>query len=838
MDSQEAKKEDNAPKEAKDVAPPTKDSKTSSGSSAESVKQPSATMRDYDNIGSQHKPHASVPSFPKAAEDDTKELTDKMDNMSREIEKMQKMAAAEELPLECITKQEPVDYGVLLEQSFLGKMKGLESELEGERSDRIQAQQAVEKLQAANDELGFKVKSLTVENMKSMKQKTFRGLKKMHMQTQTDSAVTEEKPAIPAPIIINPSELKDEIVQDAGSNDEPIIDLIVKFAQEEAAGSASPAQLLAKTVSVMLRKLRLSLQSKDEKTAATVAMTMGRARSQQESTARKLAAKQDEFLGMIEVQEKSVTAMTEKVKDVHDATVRIKSRIGMLLLRHTHEQSVTNSDHSKVVKKLEEDKEKLMERLKDESALVAQLQAQKRELESQLEQQQKANVNVSGSNTAAPERTERLERPDPNFNKTDYGVQSMIKREEVSDEDLHRQSKSQLVNDSLLSQGKGELESLQYYRTIIGQEKQFAETSAAELKRKKGEMVKLMSELQVKNKKGSFFYVMYENSDKFDEIAEKNRLRPINTKEPLRAADYTLTQIPVGSDLQIWAQNVDESNKSLIEIQVKSNSLIVSFDKERKHIIVVGKEDNIETAKILLDVVLSHQVEVLQHYAASRDERAEEMDQAADSVSLDENVMTLLGGIECDYFKQVSARHRIELVLDQESEPVEGRCKLVIIGNNEKTIQAAKKELQLDLTQIWVSTKQIDYLRIKLGKLQQKSRVVSAAESAPTDSGEVVITAAGTEETLKNFRLAVETLLQFDTQFRDLDSSRQKDPSPAAVATKKKSAAPGAPSPPPTLEQIEKNAMGEVGGRHFGRGGRGHRRQNYGPSVRYARKQG
>ncbi len=345
----------------------------------------------------------------------------------------------------------------------------------------------------------------------------------------------------------------------------------------------------------------------------------------------------------------------------------------------------------------------------------------------------------------------------------------------------------------------------------------------------------------IRNKKGNFFYVMYENSDKFDEIVEKNRLRPINTKEPLRAADYTQTQIPVGSDLQDWAQNVEESNKSLVEIRVKSNSLIVSFDKEQKHIIVVGKEDNIETAKILLDVVLSHQVEVLQHYAASRDEGAGEVGQATDGVSLDENVMTLLGGIECDYFKQVSARHKVELVLDQESEPVEGRCKLVITGNNEKTIQAAKKELQLGLTQIPVSTKQIDYLRIKLGELQQKSRVVSAAESAPTESGEVVITAAGTEETLKNFRLAVETMLQFDTRFRDLDSSRQKDPSPAAAATKEKSAAPVAPespSPPPTLEQIEENARGEAGGRHFGRGGRSHRRQNYGPSVRYVRKQG
>ncbi len=514
MDSQEAKKEDSAPKEDKDVAPPTEDSKTSSGPTAESVKQPSAAAtRDYDNLGSQHKPHASVPSFPKAAEDDTKELTDKMDNMSKVIEKMQKMAAAEELPLESVPEQEPgttkEEYGAVLEQSYLIKMKALEAELDGERNDRIQAQQAVEKLQAANEGLEFKVRSLNAENAKSMKQKSFRELKKMHMQTQTDSAVAEEKPAVvPSTIAINPSELKDAIVQDAGSNNEPLIDSIVKFAQEESATSASPTQLLAKTVSVMLRKLHFSLQSKDEETAATVATTKGLARAQQESAARKLAAKQDEFLGMIEVQEKTVTAMAEKVKALHDATVRSKSRVGKLLLRHTDEQGVTNSEHSKVVKKLEEDKEKLRERLKDESALVAQLQAQKRELESQLEQQQKANVNVSGSSAAAPERVERLERPDPNLNKTDYGVQSMIKKEEVSGEDLHRRGKSQLVNDSLWSQavstvrqGKEELERLQYYRTIIGQEKQFVETSAAELKRKKGEMVKLMSELQVKNKK-------------------------------------------------------------------------------------------------------------------------------------------------------------------------------------------------------------------------------------------------------------------------------------------------------------------------------------------------
>jgi len=281
----------------------------------------------------------------------------------------------------------------------------------------------------------------------------------------------------------------------------------------------------------------------------------------------------------------------------------------------------------------------------------------------------------------------------------------------------------------------------------------------------------------IKNKKGNFFYVAYENSDKYDEIVEKNRLRPINTRETLNAKDYIQTQIPISSELLEWAQNIEESNKSLNEILVKSNSLIVSFDKERKSIIVVGKEENVETAKILIDVVLSHQSEVLQHYAANKEEMPG-IDNITEFVSLEEEILDRLGGLEGDYLRNVKAKYKVDLELTTE-EAVGGKYKIAITGASEKMVQSAKKEVQLNNMIIPLKEKQLTYLRTKLLELQQKSKIVGIVENPGNENNGPTLNAIGTEDSLKNFRLAIETLLSYEAKYQGSEEiPKFSEPSP------------------------------------------------------------
>lgn len=334
----------------------------------------------------------------------------------------------------------------------------------------------------------------------------------------------------------------------------------------------------------------------------------------------------------------------------------------------------------------------------------------------------------------------------------------------------------------------------------------------------------------IKNKKGNFFYVNYESCDKYDEIVEKNRLRPINTRETLRAGDYGQTQVTVSPELREWAQNVEEANQSLLEIRVKSGALIVAFDKERKHVIVVGKEENIETAKILLDVVLSHEMEVIQHCSGSNEEAEDE--KAVETATVGERILSMLGGLEGEYFRQVKTRHKVDLELESE-EPTEGKHRILITGDNMKTAQAARKEVQLGSMKISLNQKQSSYLRSRLAELQQKSKIVCTAEEEKAESVDMV--AVGIEESLRNFKLAVETLLQFEISSRDLASEKEKVPAAVPVLV---------PVPETEAEEASKSAEDSYyereydAGRHYGRSGKtSYRRVTHGGPVRYIKKQ-
>jgi len=267
----------------------------------------------------------------------------------------------------------------------------------------------------------------------------------------------------------------------------------------------------------------------------------------------------------------------------------------------------------------------------------------------------------------------------------------------------------------------------------------------------------------IKNKKASFFYVAYENSDKYDEIVEKNRLRPINTREPLNAKDYTQVQIPVPLEVLGWAQNIEESDEKLDGIRLKSNNLIVSFDTDRKHVIVLGKEKNIETAKLLIDIVLSHQAEVLQHDLMSR----EGIESFTESVVIESIVWSYLKGLKNKYFEGIKEKYNVELdVVALEDD----NLKVIITGDKLKAVKSAKKEMDLKLTEIILTERQLNYIKTKVIDLQQKSKVVAAFK----DEEGTKIIVIGTEDALKNFKLAVETWLGLESNLSELASENKE----------------------------------------------------------------
>ena len=274
--------------------------------------------------------------------------------------------------------------------------------------------------------------------------------------------------------------------------------------------------------------------------------------------------------------------------------------------------------------------------------------------------------------------------------------------------------------------------------------------------------------------------MVYDNGDKYDEIVEKNRLRPVNTKEPLKAGDYMQVQIPVSPSLLEWVQTAEEAERSLAEIRTKSNSLIVCFSSDRKSIQVVGREDSTETAKLLIDVVLSHQAEVLQRYASSKKDPSPPKEESTEEIELDEAILPLLGGLKGTYFETVRTKHNVVLSL-AEGRGSAGKS-LIRIKASSENMAAAKKDLQLSAKRVVLLLSEEARLKSKFAELQKKSKVVCTTNSTTTEeaaNSKVALTAIGTEESLRNYSLAIQTSLALESQYPE---SPPPDLAPAPAA--------------------------------------------------------
>ena len=202
--------------------------------------------------------------------------------------------------------------------------------------------------------------------------------------------------------------------------------------------------------------------------------------------------------------------------------------------------------------------------------------------------------------------------------------------------------------------------------------------------------------------------------------------------------------IPISEDVTEWARNIDESDDNLYGIKIKSNCLILSFDKDRKNIIVVGKEKNIETAKVLVGIVLTHQAEIMQRDLINK----EGSESYSDFVLIETIVWNHLGGIENKYFESIKERCHVDFkVIPSEDEVSKQRVN--ITGDNPKMVADAKNSIELESMMISLKDNEFNYLKTKVADLQQRSKLVDTIR----DEENFTLTAIGTKDTLENFKL-------------------------------------------------------------------------------------
>eukprot|EP00831_Metopus_contortus_P063244 TRINITY_DN5566_c0_g2_i1.p1 TRINITY_DN5566_c0_g2~~TRINITY_DN5566_c0_g2_i1.p1 ORF type:complete len:266 (-),score=54.49 TRINITY_DN5566_c0_g2_i1:23-820(-) len=199
------------------------------------------------------------------------------------------------------------------------------------------------------------------------------------------------------------------------------------------------------------------------------------------------------------------------------------------------------------------------------------------------------------------------------------------------------------------------------------------------------------------------------------------------------------------------------SEKSLSDIRVKSNCLVIAFDKNYKNIIIVGKSENVETAKLLLDIVLSHQIEVLRHNFGTKGEDRSRQEQIIDFIDLDEEIFNLLGGITAKYFEQIKEKYNI--FLEKQPSQVKGRVRINITASSKDALLEAKKLFMLSSIVLLLLPEHVGILKSKLAELKEKSKIVCTIDHSLKDNsitGPTKITAIGSDEALKNFKLSVE----------------------------------------------------------------------------------
>ncbi len=117
---------------------------------------------------------------------------------------------------------------------------------------------------------------------------------------------------------------------------------------------------------------------------------------------------------------------------------------------------------------------------------------------------------------------------------------------------------------------------------------------------------------RIRNRKTNFVYVKFDkyNSD-YDEIVEIERIRPVNTRPSLHPSTFQRKEVEINIELLEWS-NGEEVDSELEKLREQSKVLNISFyDEKREKIVILGSDDSIVLAAMLLDVTMKHHLKII-----------------------------------------------------------------------------------------------------------------------------------------------------------------------------------------------------------------------------------
>ena len=387
---------------------------------------------------SQHKVNASVPVVSSSIPaGDEKELADKIEKLTSQIDKM---------------KDEPMtdDHSSVLVKEYQEEIKELERELEKERKMKGQMQNTIEQLNGTVTGMGFELNKQNALLQAIKKKPEPKKPSEDPIQTLKDIKET-----------VNKAVGEQQIFEDS------IKEVQSKMESKEIVYE-NPKQLAIIIAQSMIKKIEKAKMDNGKRDGVE-----------------RLAALRFELKQKID----SMDAGIEQQKTAIINQIELKSRSLYTFKNALEKLTASSAQFKNALSSLESSHEKEVAELQNERKIRQQEKGQVLSMVTELGKLKGAAATAARLKNKVEELEEELRK---------RGGESVIQMDNVT-LSINREPSTEVVAATKVSHE--ELEKLQHYRDLIAKEKQIVEYSTQDLNKKKGEMTKLVMELNSKNRK-------------------------------------------------------------------------------------------------------------------------------------------------------------------------------------------------------------------------------------------------------------------------------------------------------------------------------------------------
>jgi len=297
----------------------------------------------------------------------------------------------------------------------------------------------------------------------------------------------------------------------------------------------------------------------------------------------------------------------------------------------------------------------------------------------------------------------------------------------------------------------------------------------------------------VKAVKGAWYLIAYTSwEDAYNEVLDKEMLRPENKNPPLRAADLHRLELPLPRDLRDL--NVD--HRQLNEMLDRSGCYAIQLDAAKQCIILVGSTVAVKRAKLLAGMAFKHLTEIArlrertqrhQEHLASLKQRLNEghletftvqppdliglvIGQAGKNIRKAEKLPGILN-VRVD-----SAKSQVSILAKSEAEAKAAREQLEFI---ERRYPIPRKQAGRVVGRAFTNMDQIQrdsgVVRIRLDndKKSEKDATSTSSSTASSDDSTVDLVITGTNESVSNAILLLDHHMEFLNTLSSLSSDER-----------------------------------------------------------------